>query len=99
MNYKEAREIIIQLREQGIILKDISKTVNLSVWKIRTTLNANGLSRQRADTEPTPELIDKVVKLKKEGMNHTQVSKELGICVPFVSKICRLRGITKARRY
>lgn len=93
---------VVNLYSNGIILSEVSKLVNLTIFKVRKILDAEGikvrLSGEHLSSKISKEDIDEILKLYKENKSLDFIMKSFHISYPRLSKILKEKGVLTERK-
>lgn len=84
---------IAELHSQGLILKDIAKEADISVYLVKKILEELGLEQNSPSDKHRP----CVVELCKQGMSADSIASQVGLSVPTVRKILHEEGLTPSK--
>ncbi len=95
-------EVIKYLYEKGVYVKDIAKIFGVNIKTIRHHLRKLGVEPRIKPT--TPELVDKIIHLYRQGYTLRQISRMLGISYDRTRKLFKkhygspVKGIYRKRK-
>ena len=96
-SYNEIRRILGC--SKGTISYHCSKIDNDRIKSINLDIKNKLQIKDRSFLLPSEDIISSIIELRKNRKKYLEISKELGISINIIKKVCRKSGLSKYRKF